>query len=297
VERAVASILHTCPPASPGPVFAEGSPLVPAPVMMVALHTRLVPTLWLVAAATGCASSTPSAVPGGMAPASAALVDPSGDPGAEDSRGAGDQGQGLSADALFIRNMIPHHAQALVMSALVPGRAEDRSVEVLARRIETAQRDEIARMIRWLDMRGVPHAFDVDSLSVATDPDRVSPDAGHVTHTGQDQPAGHAGHADLPDTRQAPAGDTRGGPGAGTMHGMLSREEMQELETLSGHAFDRRFLELMIRHHQGAVAMVAELFASPGAAQDPEIFEIASEIDGGQRVEIERMRQMLANIR
>ena len=81
------------------------------------------------------------------------------------------------------------------------------------------------------------------------------------------------------------------------MRGMITPGEMRALGELSGSAFDRQFIELMIRHHQGAVEMVGELFASPGAAQDPEIFEIASEIDGGQRVEIVRMRQVLATDR
>jgi uncharacterized protein (DUF305 family) len=46
----------------------------------------------------------------------------------------------------------------------------------------------------------------------------------------------------------------------------------------------------MIRHHEGAITMVAELLASPGAGQDPELFGLASDVDAGQRAEIARMR-------
>jgi len=262
--------------------------------MMVPLYTRAAPTFWLVVAAMGCSGLTQGAVPGGVTPSTEAAGDSRGDPGTERSGGAGNQG--LSADVLFIQNMIPHHAQALEVSALAPGRAEDRQVEVLARRIEAAQRDEIARMARWLDLRGVPHPLDVQGLTGELS-DSVGHLGGHTPGHDAAPPADHTGHGDLPDTGQDQHGGASGGIGAGTMQGMLTPEEMQELEALSGNAFDRRFLELMIRHHQGAVVMVAELFASPGAAQNPEIFELASEIDGGQRVEIDRMRQMLATIR
>jgi uncharacterized protein (DUF305 family) len=50
----------------------------------------------------------------------------------------------------------------------------------------------------------------------------------------------------------------------------------------------------MIKHHQGAITMVHELMASPGAAQDVVVFQFASEVESDQMVEIERMTQMLA---
>jgi len=84
--------------------------------------------------------------------------------------------------------------------------------------------------------------------------------------------------------------------GAGDVHGMLSRAEIEGLEASSGPEFDRRFLELMIRHHEGAIAMVRELFATDGAAQDAEMYELASDVEGEQRVEIQRMQRMLAGM-
>ncbi len=77
------------------------------------------------------------------------------------------------------------------------------------------------------------------------------------------------------------------------MPGMLTGEEMARLATAKGSAFERLFLEYMIRHHEGALIMVAELFASPGAGQDSEIYRFASDVDTDQRAEIRRMRALL----
>jgi uncharacterized protein (DUF305 family) len=77
------------------------------------------------------------------------------------------------------------------------------------------------------------------------------------------------------------------------MPGMLTAEEMRRLAAAAGAEFDRLFLELMIRHHEGALAMVAELFGTRGGGQESEVFHIASEVDADQRMEIDRMRSML----
>ena len=49
---------------------------------------------------------------------------------------------------------------------------------------------------------------------------------------------------------------------------MLTADEMASLAGAEGVAFDRLFLELMIKHHRGAVTMVENLLRQPGAAQD-----------------------------
>ena len=94
---------------------------------------------------------------------------------------------------------------------------------------------------------------------------------------GQDIPGPHAHHA----------------PGAPLMPGMLTAEEMNRLAAANGETFDRLFLELMIKHHEGALTMVKELYATPGAGQESEIYAFASDVDADQRMEIERMRGML----
>lgn len=80
------------------------------------------------------------------------------------------------------------------------------------------------------------------------------------------------------------------------MPGMLTAEQMAALARAKGVAFDRLFLAGMIQHHQGALTMVAELFATPGAAQLSEIFRFASDVDADQRAEIARMRTLLITL-
>jgi len=81
--------------------------------------------------------------------------------------------------------------------------------------------------------------------------------------------------------------------GATLMPGMLTDEEMQRLADAKGPEFDRLFLEGMIKHHGGAITMVNELFATPGAGQEVEVFSFASDVDADQRMEIDRMGAML----
>jgi uncharacterized protein (DUF305 family) len=82
-------------------------------------------------------------------------------------------------------------------------------------------------------------------------------------------------------------------PGAPMMPGMLTAEEMNRLTAVKGPDFDRLFLEGMIKHHAGALTMVQELFATPGAGQDSEVFAFASDVEADQRMEIDRMGAML----
>jgi uncharacterized protein (DUF305 family) len=82
--------------------------------------------------------------------------------------------------------------------------------------------------------------------------------------------------------------------GATLMPGMLTPEEMGRLAEAKGAEFDRLFLEGMIKHHAGALIMVEELFSSPGAGQESDIFAFASDVDADQRMEIDRMRGMLS---
>lgn len=84
--------------------------------------------------------------------------------------------------------------------------------------------------------------------------------------------------------------------GATLMPGMLTLEEMTALAAAKGAAFDRLFLEGMIKHHAGAITMVRELFATPGAGQTPEIYSYASDVDADQRMEIDRMGLLLKEL-
>jgi uncharacterized protein (DUF305 family) len=77
------------------------------------------------------------------------------------------------------------------------------------------------------------------------------------------------------------------------MPGMLSADEMRRLAAATGSEFDRLFLEFMIKHHEGALMMVNDLFAAAGSGQQSDIFTFASEVDADQRMEIDRMSAML----
>ena len=78
------------------------------------------------------------------------------------------------------------------------------------------------------------------------------------------------------------------------MPGMLTPEQLELLDNSRGKDFDRRFMEFMIQHHQGAITMVQKLFSSEGATQNEYVFRFASDVDADQSAEIERMRRMLA---
>lgn len=77
------------------------------------------------------------------------------------------------------------------------------------------------------------------------------------------------------------------------MPGMATAEEVARLRAARGAAFDALFLELMIRHHEGALVMVAELLNAQDLVLEPELFQLASHIDADQRAEIARMRALL----
>ncbi len=76
---------------------------------------------------------------------------------------------------------------------------------------------------------------------------------------------------------------------AALMPGMLTPEQMGRLADASGAEFDRVFLEFMIKHHEGALVMVNELFSTPAAGQESEVFAFASDVVADQRMEIQRM--------
>lgn len=86
-------------------------------------------------------------------------------------------------------------------------------------------------------------------------------------------------------------------PGATLMPGMLTAEEMARLADSKGEAFDELFLAFMIKHHEGALVMVTDLFSTAGAGQEPEMFAFASDVDADQRMEIDRMSGMLVKLK
>jgi uncharacterized protein (DUF305 family) len=161
------------------------------------------------------------------------------------------------ADINFLTGMIPHHAQAVIMAGWAPTRGTRRDLAILCERILVGQADEIFWMQEWLRDRDQPVP---DGKST-----RMRMKINGMEH-------------DM------------------LMPGMLTDEEMAELGKAHGPEFDRLFLLGMIKHHQGAIDMVNDLFKAYGAAQDDTLYRFASDVFADQSVEIEVMRKMLESV-
>jgi uncharacterized protein (DUF305 family) len=100
--------------------------------------------------------------------------------------------------------------------------------------------------------------------------------------------------------QSVPAADPRGMRMAGMdqpmlMPGMLTPEQMAQLDSARGPRFDELFLRYMIQHHRGAVSMVNDLFAR-GAGEEETVFKFASDVYADQTTEIARMQRMLGSL-
>lgn len=168
------------------------------------------------------------------------------------------------ADIDFMTGMIGHHAQAIVMANMAPTHGASPSVLTLADRIKNAQQDEIRTMQQWLDDRNQP-----------------VPDG----HSPMQMASGSGMNMSMSDTAHE-----------ALMPGMLTPEQMKQLDAARGHEFDRLFLTFMIQHHTGALTMVRKLFDSYGAAQDELMFKYASDVNVDQTTEIARMKRMLVEM-
>jgi uncharacterized protein (DUF305 family) len=163
------------------------------------------------------------------------------------------------ADVAFATGMIQHHAQALSMVDLTLGRDLDPKVERLAEDIRAAQAPEIETMADWLQ--------DWDEPIPATVRDHVN---------AEDHGDGH-GATDEPDTGM-------------DMPGMMSAEDMAELEQASDAEFQDMWLSMMITHHEGAVEM-AETEQTDG--QYGPAIALAEDVEKSQTAEIDAMHALL----
>jgi uncharacterized protein (DUF305 family) len=155
------------------------------------------------------------------------------------------------ADVTFLQMMYPHHAQAVDMAKLVPSRSQNQQLLTLAANVEKAQAPEMQQISTLLQSFGKP-----------------APPA----------PGGH----DMP-----------GMPGmssAPSMPGMMTPEQMNALQAASGADFDRQWMEMMIDHHNGAIAMANTELAN---GVNPDAKALAGSIISAQQAEIATMRTML----
>ena len=173
----------------------------------------------------------------------------------------------VQADIDFMQGMIIHHAQAVVMSDWAATHGARPNLLILCKRIALSQRDEITMMQQWLLEH---HLAAPDPLHMLQVVQSQTHDSSEMNMPGMDMGA----HPTM-------------------MTGMLTPAEMRALDAARGPDFDNLYLTGMIKHHQGALDMVAKLFATPGAGQQPEISSFATDIDAGQRAEIARMQAML----
>jgi uncharacterized protein (DUF305 family) len=156
------------------------------------------------------------------------------------------------ADVEFATGMIQHHAQALTMVDMTTGRKLDPEFEQLAEQILGAQGPEIQTMTEWLEDWGQP-----------------------VPETMRDHM-----HAD----------EGSGMKGMDQMPGMMSDDELAQLESAGDAAFEEMWLEMMIEHHEGAIEM-AQTELDDG--EYPAATDLATGIVKAQEAEIEQMKTML----
>jgi uncharacterized protein (DUF305 family) len=169
--------------------------------------------------------------------------------------GTGQQGP-TEADVKFMQGMIMHHSQAVEMVGLMQGRTDNPRILQLGERISFSQASEIKFMKLWLGYRDKPISDMADM-------------------PGMDMPGMKM---DMPTP---------------TMPGMLSPKQMEALRNAKGPEFDRLFLTGMIQHHTGALTMLNDLFATPGAAQDAQLFDFTADVGVTQQGEIDTMKSML----
>ncbi len=166
-----------------------------------------------------------------------------------------------AADTAFVQGMIPHHSQAVAMAEIAAQRATDPRVKQLAARIQQAQGPEIEQLRGFLVAWGEPETATTGSTG----------SMGGMDHGSTGQSSGSA---------------------AG-MGGMMSDQQMQQLQQAGGAEFDRMFLQMMVEHHNGAVAM-AQTEVTEG--QNAEAKALAQKIIDDQRAEITEMQNLSPTI-
>ncbi|MCR2815229.1 DUF305 domain-containing protein [Microbacterium jiangjiandongii] len=172
-----------------------------------------------------------------------------------------------SAEAGFARDMQAHHTQAIEMAMTAYRKTDDEQVRMLAYDIATAQAGQRGEMFDWLVKWGLPQAGGPPMAWMAAS------DAGHD----------HGGTSAAPlspeEEREA--------------MGMASPAELTALAGTEGTAGDCLFLELMIRHHQGAIPM-AEAVLELGS--EPRTLAVAASMKDAQQFEIDAMTSMQSRL-
>lgn len=165
-----------------------------------------------------------------------------------------------SPEAGFARDMQVHHAQAVDMAMTIYAKTEDEQLRALAYDIATGQSAQKGEMFDWLVQWGLPQTGGPTMAWMAA----------------SDEHAGHAGT----DTEPLSAEEIR------VQMGMASEAELSALRAASGQEADCRFLELMTRHHEGAIPMVDAVVE---LGSEPRTLTVAAGMKKAQVFEIEAM--------
>ncbi|WP_308470202.1 DUF305 domain-containing protein [Kineococcus rubinsiae] len=185
-----------------------------------------------------------------------------------------------SVDVGFARDMREHHGQAVEMSVLVRDRTTDPEVRTLALDVMLTQQQQAGQMFGWLSDWGVSQSRPGSAMQW------MSSDTGTGTASEDNM---HGGMS-MPMTPTATSSMSTPTP-ATAMPGMASAVDLRQLGTLSGAEAERLYLQLMIPHHQGAVAMAEVAATEAGSAV---VRRLAQTIVDSQSAEVLILQQMLA---
>lgn len=201
-------------------------------------------------------------------------------------------------DVCFVRMMVPHHEQAVEMSRILL--AKD-GVSERGRRfaeyVELVQAQEVATMTAWLAAWDEALAdADAELAAGGTGPRR--PDGGAASgggtpgSAGPGAPGGHGGHAGASSSGGLP---DCGDDAHGSMPGMLTEAELDGLRAARAREAERRYLELMVPHHEGALEMShAALDGGPEVrATNEYVVSVARHVIVEQEKEIVSLHRML----
>ncbi len=186
-----------------------------------------------------------------------------------------------SADVGFVRDMSVHHAQAVEMADIAYRRTADPEIARIALDIGTTQQFQIGMMTGWLDMWGRSVTSNVPLMAWMGTFDMTLPSP-------------PPGYDDSMAGMDMSSMDHSATPVAGAetplMPGMATQSQVDELNTLAPDQMDIRFLQLMIRHHQGGVMMA---HAAIEKAQNEHVRNFAQQVIDTQDAEIATMTRML----
>ncbi len=167
------------------------------------------------------------------------------------------------ADTTFLHDMIPHHAQAVDLSALVESRTKNSDIAILAKKIAAAQEPEIGQMKALLKASGEP-----------------LPKEDGMNHSGMD--SGDMNHSEMGDDQ----------PTMQMMPGMVSDADLAKLSASRNRDFDTLWLTFMIAHHNGALTMADTVITS---GKNSATKNLAGQIKTSQTTEIATMEKLLGS--